>query len=384
MLQHLFKLIWNKKKAHMLLIVEIWASFMVLFGLATLLVVNVGNYREPLGFSYENVWAIGLDRNQDTTEVADKLQRIMQRLKAYPDVQSVSRMSSNFPFSANQMNNDLGYNKRNVLADNYVTDADFARTLQMPITAGNWYQNADSVGKFTPIVINQKAKEGLFGDENPLGRVVSERFKVVGVIENFKAKGEFMTNKPAYFELVKANDSWTNKILIKVKPGTDAVFEANVVRDIATMVKGWSVEVDYLTDSRKNQHNLVLVPVIIASIVSGFLLINVALGLFGVLNLSIAKRRGEIGLRRALGATGGGISTQFIGEIWVLATFALFIGLLFAAQFPLLNVFDMRSGVYITAIGIATLIIYLIVTICALFPSRQAALIQPAVALHEE
>ncbi len=368
----------------MLLIVEIWASFMVLFGLATLLVVNVGNYREPLGFSYENVWAIGLDRNQDTTEVADKLQRIMQRLKAYPDVQSVSRMSSNFPFSANQMNNDLGYNKRNVLADNYVTDADFARTLQMPITAGNWYQNADSVGKFTPIVINQKAKEGLFGDENPLGRVVSERFKVVGVIENFKAKGEFMTNKPAYFELVKANDSWTNKILIKVKPGTDAVFEANVVRDIATMVKGWSVEVDYLTDSRKNQHNLVLVPVIIASIVSGFLLINVALGLFGVLNLSIAKRRGEIGLRRALGATGGGISTQFIGEIWVLATFALFIGLLFAAQFPLLNVFDMRSGVYITAIGIATLIIYLIVTICALFPSRQAALIQPAVALHEE
>jgi putative ABC transport system permease protein len=384
MLKHLFKLIWNKKKAHMLLIVEIWASFMVLFGLATLIVINVGNYREPLGFSYENVWAIDLNSNQDTTEEANKLQRVVQRLKAYPEVESVSRMSSNFPFSANQMNEGIEFNKRNVLADHYITDQNYAKTLDMAVTDGKWYQNADSIGKYKPIVLNQKAKEGLFGDDKALGKVVSEKYRVVGVIDNFKSKGEFMTNKPAYFELVKANETWANVMLVKVKPGTDAVFEAKVVKDIAMMVKGWSVEVNYLTDSRKNQHNLVLVPVIITAIVSGFLLINVALGLFGVLNLSIAKRRGEIGLRRAIGATGSGISSQFIGEIWVLATFAMLIGLLFAAQFPLLNVFDVQAGVYITAIILAVLIIYGIVTLCALFPSRQAALIQPAVALHEE
>ncbi len=368
----------------MLLIVEIWASFMVLFGLATLIVINVGNYREPLGFSYENVWAIDLNSNQDTTEEANKLQRVVQRLKAYPEVESVSRMSSNFPFSANQMNEGIEFNKRNVLADHYITDQNYAKTLDMAVTDGKWYQNADSIGKYKPIVLNQKAKEGLFGDDKALGKVVSEKYRVVGVIDNFKSKGEFMTNKPAYFELVKANETWANVMLVKVKPGTDAVFEAKVVKDIAMMVKGWSVEVNYLTDSRKNQHNLVLVPVIITAIVSGFLLINVALGLFGVLNLSIAKRRGEIGLRRAIGATGSGISSQFIGEIWVLATFAMLIGLLFAAQFPLLNVFDVQAGVYITAIILAVLIIYGIVTLCALFPSRQAALIQPAVALHEE
>ncbi|GAB3551576.1 ABC transporter permease [Spirosoma fluminis] len=384
MISHLFKLIWNKKKAHTLLIVEIWASFMVLFGLATLIVVNVGNYREPLGFSYENVWAIDLNSNQDTTEVADKLQRIQQRLKAYGEIQSVARMSSNFPFSANQMNEGIEFNKRNVLADHYLTDEDFAKTLEMSVAEGAWYQPADSVGKYRPIVLNRKAKEGLFGDEHALGKVINDKYRVVGVLDNFKAKGEFMTNKPAYFELVRASDTWNNTMLVKVKPGTDAVFEARVVKDVAALVKGWSVEVNYLTDSRKNQHNLVLVPVIIASIVSGFLLINVALGLFGILNLSIAKRRGEIGLRRAIGATGKGISTQFIGEIWVLATFAMLIGLLFAAQFPLLNVFDLASGIYVMAIIIAVLIIYAIVTLCALFPSRQAAHIQPAIALHEE
>lgn len=384
MIRHLFKLIWNKKGSHALLIVEIWASFMVLFGLATLIVINVGNYRQPLGFSYDNVWAISLKSNQDTVEVAQKLQRAMQRLQSYQEVESVSRMSSNFPFSASQMSNGYEYGKQKVSADSYVADENFAKTLNMPVTLGRWYRSADSIGKYTPIVINQKTREALFTNENPLGKIIDKRLKVVGVVDNFKAKGEFMTNKPAIFELLKADQPWYDTMLIKVKPGTDAVFEAKVVKDIAIMMNGWSVEVDYLTDSRKNQHNLVLVPVIIALIVCTFLLINVALGLFGVLNLSIAKRRGEIGLRRAIGATGNGISSQFVGEIWVLSTFSLLIGLLFAMQFPLLNVFDVESATYVTAILIAVFVIYGIVTLCALFPSRQAATIQPAVALHEE
>jgi putative ABC transport system permease protein len=384
MIRHLFKLIWNKKRAHALLIVEIWASFLVLFGLATLIVVNVNNYREPLGFTYDNVWALSLKSNEDTTGIANKLQLIQQRLKSYAEVSSVSRMSSNFPFSQSSMNNGLDYKKRHVMADIYATDENFAQTLNITVPVGSWYRHSDSVGKYTPVVINEKLKDELFGDEQPLGKVIGERFKVVGVVTNFKSKGEFMVNKPALFELLKVKDAWNDTMLIRVKPGTDAVFEAKVVKDIAAMLTGWSVEVDYLTDSRKNQHNLVLVPIIIALIVCSFLLINVALGLFGVLNLSIAKRRSEIGLRRAIGATMQNVSWQFIGEIWVLATFGLLIGLLFAVQFPLMHVFGVASGVYMAAIVLAMLIIYGLVTLCALFPSRQAATIQPAVALHEE
>ncbi|QJW89891.1 FtsX-like permease family protein [Spirosoma taeanense] len=384
MIRHLFKLIWNKKKAHALLMVEIWASFMVLFGLTTLIVVNVRNYSQPLGFAYQNVWAIELNNNQDTMAVAEKAKAIFQRLKSYSDVESVSRMSNNFPFSANTMNNMVEHNKARTLAHQYVTDENFARTLAMPVLEGSWYRRADRVGKYKPVVINQKAREELFGDENPLGGIISDNFKVTGVVGNFKAKGEFMANQPAMFELLDEDSSWDKTMLVRVKPGTDAIFEARLVKDITSMANGWSVEVDHLTDSRQNQHNLTLVPVIIFLIISSFLLINVGLGLFGVLNLSIARRRGEIGLRRALGATGNGISTQFIGEIWVLATFGLLIGLLFAMQFPLLNVFDLEAGVYLTAIVMSVIVIYVIVTLCALFPSRQAAQIQPAVALHEE
>ncbi|NID11480.1 ABC transporter permease [Fibrivirga algicola] len=393
MIRHLFTLIWNKKRAHSLLIIEIWASFLVLFGLASLLVYNLRNYREPLGFSYENVWVIDLNNNQDTTDVGGKVQLLMQRINAYPEVESASRMSDNSPFSANTMNSNVDRGKRKTMMDFYVTDENFVNALDMQLSAGRWYTAADSVGKYRAVVINQKAKEKLFDGEDPIGQLLGEKpkendgsrqMKIIGVVDNFKAKGEFMTNKPALFQQLSANETYYKKILVKLKPGTDAVFEAKLVKNITAMVTGWSVDVDHLTESRKNQHNLTLVPAIIFVIVCSFLLINVALGLFGVLNVSITRRRGEIGLRRALGATEGSISWQFVGEMWVLATFALVLGLILACQFPLLNVFDLASSVYVIAIIIAALIVYLLVTLCALFPSRQAATIQPAVALHEE
>ncbi|MFD2934386.1 ABC transporter permease [Spirosoma flavum] len=390
MIRHLITLSWNKKKTHSLLIVEIWASFMVLFGLTSLIIFNVSKYVEPLGFTYENVWAINLANNQDTTEVAQKVRAIFQRLKAYPEVESVSRMSDNSPFSNYHNGMGVSYNKTVTQMSFYVADENLAETLAMPLTLGTWYRAPDSVAKYRPVVINQKASESLFSNANPVGKTISdyegkkEIWRVAGVINTFKGKGEFAKNEPVMIELLDENATWNKTMLIRVKPGTDAVFEAKMVHDITSMAKGWSVEVGSLVDSRKAQHNITLVPVIIFLVISGFLLINVALGLFGVLNLSIAKRRGEIGLRRALGATGNAISAQFIGEIWVLATFALIIGLLFAAQFPLLNVFDLQAGIYLTAIAISALVIYAIVTLCALFPSRQAAMIQPATALHEE
>ena len=388
MLRHLFKLIWNKKGSHSLLIIEIWASFMVLFGVLSLIVYNVNNYLQPIGFEYEQVWNMDLASNQDTIEVAEKLQRVMQRIRSAKEVESASRMSSNTPFSANQMSNSVAYNKVNVGADFYHTDSELTKTLDLPMQEGKWYTEADRVSKFTPVVINSKMKEKLFLDEKPLGKVIVQDgknyFKVVGVVDKFKAKGEYMADNPALFLMMAKDDSWNSNILIKTKPGTDANFEAKLVKDIALMLPGWGIEVSYLKESRLNRHKLTLVPVLIFLIVSGFLLTNVALGLFGILNLGIARRRNEIGLRRAMGATERKVTFQFLGEIWVLATLSLIIGLLFAVQFPIMNVFDIASGIYITAILAAIIIIFLIVTLCAWYPSRQASRIHPALALHEE
>lgn len=388
MLRHLFKMIWNKKGTHSLLIIEVWAAFMVLFGVLTLIIFNLRNYLQPIGFQYEQVWNLELAANQDTTEIAAKLQRAIQRVRSYPEVIAASRMSSNTPFSANQIGNSVNYKKVDVGADFYYTDSELAKVLDLPLKKGRWYADADLVGKFIPIVINQVMEDKLFQNEPGLNKVIKRdektMYKVVGIVDKFKAKGQFMSDKPALFQLLEKNDRWNSNILIKTKAGTDANFEARLVKEVAMMLPGWGVEVGYLKDSRKNRENLTLVPVLIFLIVSGFLLTNVALGLFGVLNLNISKRKGEIGLRRAMGATESGVTSQFLGEIWVLATFSLVIGLIFAVQFPLMSVFDLDKEIYIIAILAAVAVIYIIVTLCAWFPSKQAAAIHPAVALHEE
>jgi putative ABC transport system permease protein len=388
MIRHLFKLIWNKKGAQLLLIIEIWASFMVLFGVLSLIVFNVRNYMEPIGFQYESVWNIDLNKNQDTVGIADKLQRIMQRVRSYPEIESASRMGSNTPFSANQMTTSITHNKLSAKTDDYGTDAQFDETLDLHLIAGQWFSEGDLTTASTPIVINKKMQEALFPDENPVGKQIKlddkVSYKVTGVIDKFKAKGEFMSDTPALFKMIKKDNDWATNVLIKTRPGTDAYFEAKLVKDLAAMLPGWGIEVSYLNDSRKNQQNITLIPVLIFLIVSTFLLTNVALGLFGILNLNIAKRKSEIGLRRAMGATARSVTFQFLGEVWVMATFSLIIGLLFAIQFPLMHVFDLPAETYLLAILSSTIIIYLIVTICAWYPSAQASRIHPAVALHEE
>lgn len=371
-----------------MLIIEVWAAFMVLFGVLTLIVYNLRNYLQPINFQYEQVWNLELSSNQDTTDIVAKLERTMQRVRSYPEVVAASRMSSNTPFSANQIGNSVSYNKVNVGGDFYYTDQMLNRVLDLPLKKGRWYRESDRVGKFVPLVINQKMEDKLFQNESALNKVVKlddkTSGKIVGVVDRFKAKGKYMSDSPALFQMLGKDDRWNSNILIKTRPGTDANFEARLVKEIAMMLPGWGIEVGYLKDSRKNRENLTLVPVLIFMIVSGFLLTNVALGLFGVLNLNIAKRKGEIGLRRAMGATEAGVTGQFLGEIWVLATFSLIIGLIFAIQFPLMNVFDLDREIYLMAILAAVIVIYIIVTLCAWFPSKQAATIHPAVALHED
>jgi len=128
----------------------------------------------------------------------------------------------------------------------------------------------------------------------------------------------------------------------------------------------------------------VIVPGVMMLTVCAFLIFNVILGLFGILWSTINQRKGEIGTRRALGATKALIAGQFIGEVVVITTFALLLGSFFAIQLPILGVFGIENIIYFKAIIVAVFLIYFLVIICAFYPSWQASKIHPAVALHAD
>mgnify|MGYP006206514613 CR=1 FL=1 len=110
------------------------------------------------------------------------------------------------------------------------------------------YQTMKEYQRFAPDSVNGSdstadLKRNLELDDNKI---------VVGVIDNFKAKGEFTKNEPAFFQLMWPR-SEEGKIVLKLKSGTDANFEAKLVKDLGSMLVGWTVEVSYLTDQRQNQ-----------------------------------------------------------------------------------------------------------------------------------
>jgi putative ABC transport system permease protein len=145
-----------------------------------------------------------------------------------------------------------------------------------------------------------------------------------------------------------------------------------------------AVEIQHVDEMRDKRNRRTITPMVIFIIIASFLIINVALGLFGVLWYNINKRKGEIGLRRAIGASGRSVSYQLVMEAIILATISLLVGCFFAVQFPLLSVFDIPVSVYIIAMLLSVAFIYLLVLFCSLYPGKQAASIHPAVALHEE
>jgi putative ABC transport system permease protein len=394
MFRHLFKLIWNKKKQNFLLISEMFVSFLVIFAVFTSLVYYYQNYKNPMGIEYENVWVVNYSNSYETKN-SDSLtlfyETLRQTVKSLPQVEEISFTSDNFPFSGSTNGAELIYNNSHEQVDIFSVEDSYKDVLKIKVLDGRWFDTQDAVGRENHVIINETLKNKIFGNENAVGKLVSfsydgkTKLKVIGVVEDAKVKGDYVKADPGTFvRLDTGSFHQLGNILIKVTPNSDATFEGRLYKILSNYMKNSNIEIEHLVNKRKNINYFSLVPMIVLLIVAGFLIVNVAFGLFGVLWYNINKRRGEIGLRRAVGASGKSVSAQLVSESLILATLSLLIGTFFAVQFPLLNVFDLPAGVYITAIILAILFIYLLVLICSLYPGKQAAAIYPAVALHDE
>jgi putative ABC transport system permease protein len=345
-----------------------------------------------MGFEYENLWSVSYNntyKGKNTDSLNNYYEILRRSLKSMPEVKDLAFCSDNIPFSANTWSNSINYGKHSVSnVDQYTVTESYKNTLNMQLLEGRWFDKGDAVATNKPVVINSDLKETLFGEGSAVGKILGNdknKFKVIGVVQGVKEKGDYAkAGSGMYYRADTGAFRWLGKIIVKVEPGANAAFEARLYKTLSNYMKDSNVEIEHLVNKRTSINYFTLVPMIVLLIVGGFLTINVALGLFGVLWYNINKRRGEIGLRRAVGASGSSISWQLIAETLVLATFSLIIGSFFAVQFPLLNVFDLQAGIYLLALLFSVIFIYALVIICAAYPGKQAAAIYPAVALHEE
>lgn len=394
MFRHLFTLIWNKRKHNVLFLSEILISFLVIFAVFSMLVFYYLNYIKPSGFEYKKVWSISYNnplktKNNDT--LVTFYNQVKSSLTALPQIEELSYSSNNYPYSNSMSTVGSEYNGKKYDPVNfYQVDEDYAKVLSAKIVEGRWFNREDRILKNNSVVINSTLKKEMFGEQSAIGKLLgakddNNKSKIIGVVADIKSGGDFWPSGKGMYKLIDSGTfQWAGIMLIKVSKDADAAFESRLSKLLARAIPNSNIEIKHLSEMRESKNSDTIIPVIICSIIAGFLIINVALGLFGVLWYNINQRRSEIGLRRAIGASGSSVASQLVAESVLLATLSLAVGVFFAVQFPLLNVFNVPTQVYVIALLLAMAFIYLLVILCALYPGRQAAGIHPAIALHEE
>ena len=400
MTRHLFKLVWNRKRTNGLMILEIFFSFLVVFVVATLGIYFWDNYRQPLGYSWQNVWKVTVDmkagNQDDDATVAARLkvlERLLGEVESLEPVESAAAAMVS-PYEQGGWTMGTTINGREVEAEGSGVTTKLAEVLGLEVVAGRWFREEDSALAWDPIVIDQDLARTVWGDEDPIGKQFGDPdpketpLRVIGVVREFRKGGELAARNNFMFQHLRLDaPSWLQprSILLKVRPGTPAAFEEELTRLLQGVAPDWSFQVKPLADERASTFRMLLAPLVAGGTVAFFLLLMVALGLFGVLWQNLLQRTRELGLRRAAGASRSAVHRQVLYEQVILTTFGVLLGAVVVIQIPILDLVGfIRPQVFAAGLVFAMAAMYLLSTLCAFYPSTLASRLHPAEALRYE
>lgn len=416
MTRHLLRLIWNRKRQNFLLTVEIFFAFLTLFGVVLIATHYVNNARLPLGYQIDRVWDLTVDRKEsaDDPEVkARHRETYRQLLLALRDLPQIEAAGAGFtgPYANSNWTSGIRVagGRRLRFGLNMVTDT-YGEVFRIPVVEGRWFTREDDGATWTPVVINRRLAQEIFGDASAVGRVIEEERdkaapppnpndpparvkRVVGVIDDFRQHGELAAAENYLFYRMRLDDQdpheeLAERLYLRLAPGTPAAFEETLVKRAMAVAGNWSFEVKPVDDMRVDKLREYTIPLYVVATVAGFLLLMVAMGLTGVVWQSVTQRIREFGLRRAKGASIPNIRVQILSEIMLMTSLALVAAVVLLAQMPLLPLPEdlqvIPGSVFVASIVVSVAAIYALTFACGWQPSRLATKIEPAEALHYE
>ncbi|MCY3735443.1 MAG: FtsX-like permease family protein [Gemmatimonadaceae bacterium] len=411
MIAHLCRLAWNRRRKYLLLVAELFLSFLVLTPLTAGWVLFAAERLKPLGFEHENVWSarlggadlFGDDRDKSIAEHLRNVDLVGREIRALDGVQAVA-LASDAPLQFSSSWNGINSVR---LSDEGL------EALGLRLLAGRWFQPEDEALDWTPAVIDRELSQALFGGEDPLGRAISDspmvevensfnpprpdQARVVGVVESCFYYGKYQDVELPGFVFLRLSDEWLASpmqswvvFLVNASAGSGQDLGERLRskgREVLPAGRSLDFEVQSLTQLRQeaSRHRLTTLSFIAA--ISGLMMLMVALGLIGIMWLNVRRRTREIGIRRAVGAPAGRIYGQFLGELAVLVTAAIALGCVPLLQLGLLDMVlgsRVPGSVAAAGVGATALVLYLGVMLCGLYPSWLAARVKPAEALHHD
>jgi len=288
------------------------------FALCIIMIVATTVARDQIDF----VRATNLGFNQEQLVVIDinsgntrrNFQIIKNEIAKLPAVKSVSA-SSRVPGEWKNIDQILAAKEDGPESDAHTMffmciDRDFFRTFEMSLSAGR--NLSDEMGTDTSAVIINEAAVQALGWDDPLGKEIRVlespyRARVVGVVKDF----HFQSLREKIAPLVLGH--WNNPVT-SIDYFTARVQASELPATLASMQKIHEqfdqvtpFEYNFLDDRLNDFYQTDIRVGKIFGISAGLTILIACLGLFGLASFTVEQRTKEVGIRKVLGASVGGI-----------------------------------------------------------------------------
>ena len=271
---------------------------------------------------------------------------------------------------------------------------DVFATLQTPLLRGRTFSAADGPTAARVAIINEAMAQQVWGSRDPIGRRLTFNpsspnptwFTVVGVVGNMRRQGLEIEATPQMFEALAQNPS--RRAILFVRSGGDD--PSPLVPLLRAAVRGVDANaVIYGVTTADARLGALLAPRRLqTSLLAAFslaALLLATLGIYGVIQYSVAARTHEIGIRMALGASLGDVFRMVVREGLVLSAAGLVLGVFAALWLTRLGA-TLLYGVTPTdplTFAAASLLMVAVAAAASWLPARRATRIAPIVALQQ-
>jgi putative ABC transport system permease protein len=272
----------------------------------------------------------------------------------------------------------------------------YFRTMGIPFVTGRDFDEHDTLGSPRVALVNEQFARKIFQGKNPIGRTFrreefgdtpDSQFLVVGLVRNTKYYELREDFQPIAYVPEAQNEQpgpGVNFVLRTNAPLGE--FYHNAEAAVAAIHPG--IGVDFTVLTTQIQQSLMR-DRLMATLAGAFGLLAAllaVLGLYGVIAYMVARRRNEIGVRIALGASRSRVIGLVLREAIVLLAAGLAIGAGLAAwagQTAASLVYGMKPGDPLT-LGGAVVLLAIVAMAASYGPALRASRLQPMDALREE
>jgi len=321
----------------------------------------------------------------------------------YEDAKAIAEQVPSIKSVAPQISNNqvITYQDKNSNDSVIGTTPSFLNVRSFQIAKGRFIREFDLQKNNRVAVLGSETAKRFFGLENPLGkqiRIKNSSFKIVGVME---PKGSFLGNNQddaVYIPLTTmANQIVGNRSVYGINLTLIAVSAKNSdsiraakfqIENLLRLRHNITGENDFTIQTQQDILDLVgtvtggLTAMLAA--IAGISLLVGGIGVMNIMLVSVSERTQEIGLRKAIGAREKDILTQFLIEATILAVLGGLLGTVIGGGIVIVvgSITPLPATISITAVMIAVTVSGGVGLAFGVIPARQAAKLDPIVALR--